>query len=619
MTNKYYLSYWKNYFTYGITILGLLLSVIGSYQLYDSEPFPTVIEKALMIFYASVKLFLFSPAVGTPEAFVAAPFAYQAAIFIAPIGTILGVFRLFSDIYLQVRRSFLGLYRPDIVVLGYNRQSWRFMRNYRIEFPADRILCLVDQPLDQEQERQLLEASILVREIDYTKEAKLFTQKMLKRAKVFASNYLVSFEEEPRNYSYLNKLHHLLSFGDDQVIPVYVKSQNKDMKDLLVGQLDQLHHFDIQYFNLNDLAMIDLIQYFKFPLVEPMIPQDGAWNESTLSLVNLSKVIGNEHLVIYGFDDRTIDSLSMIANQTTVNLYQPLKVTIIADGDQTRFDDYLEALPNITKVFNLSYYDRRLNTISLKRLIKELDQQDPIDVVLFCTDDVEQSLLTITHNKDVLGQIPVACYCEDPVQVTPLIEGLEAKGVTVYLYGDPQRILTPKMILKEDYIRNAQLFNAEYKRVGDLLQNKTPQAVDPVASWRSLTAFNKESSLYQSLHRLTKLQLLEALTTSDQLPDTPRDIVLEWLNRLRGKSVEEQIQVIEQDVFMNYMTALEHKRWNTFHYLKGYTYGPEKNANRKTHNCLIDDWDDFLVSDQRDKAIYDFVSVLSVLDEDLFE
>lgn len=63
---------------------------------------------------------------------------------------------------------------------------------------------------------------------------------------------------------------------------------------------------------------------------------------------------------------------------------------------------------------------------------------------------------------------------------------------------------------------------------------------------------------------------------------------------------------------MNYLTALEHKRWNNFYYMRDFTYSEEKSEIRKTHDCLIDDWDVILGGIQRDKAIYDFLSVLSL-------
>ena len=38
----------------------------------------------------------------------------------------------------------------------------------------------------------------------------------------------------------------------------------------------------------------------------------------------------------------------------------------------------------------------------------------------------------------------------------------------------------------------------------------------------------------------------------------------------------------------------------------------KKDLAAKQHDCLIDDWNEFLSGDVRDKAIYDFLSVLEL-------
>lgn len=91
-----------------------------------------------------------------------------------------------------------------------------------------------------------------------------------------------------------------------------------------------------------------------------------------------------------------------------------------------------------------------------------------------------------------------------------------------------------------------------------------------------------------------------------------QELLQSWKNQIDGLSAAEQVNIIENNSSMNYMTALEHKRWNNFYYMKNFVYSDEKNEVNRTHNSLIDDWDEFLKSDQRDKAVYDFISVLSV-------
>lgn len=92
---------------------------------------------------------------------------------------------------------------------------------------------------------------------------------------------------------------------------------------------------------------------------------------------------------------------------------------------------------------------------------------------------------------------------------------------------------------------------------------------------------------------------------------TAEELLAKWRSRLSEKSVQEKVQIIEEDPAMNFMTASEHKRWNNFYYMCGFRFG-DKDETKKTHDCLIDNWQVFLDGPQREKAIYDMLSVLSI-------
>lgn len=66
------------------------------------------------------------------------------------------------------------------------------------------------------------------------------------------------------------------------------------------------------------------------------------------------------------------------------------------------------------------------------------------------------------------------------------------------------------------------------------------------------------------------------------------------------------------------MTALEHRRWSTFYYLRGFVYGPRKDEVQRTHDCLVDSWPEFLNGPKRETAIYDAFASL-VIDGKLFD
>ncbi|MBF4805485.1 MAG: hypothetical protein HXM47_02685 [Pseudoleptotrichia goodfellowii] len=134
--------------------------------------------------------------------------------------------------------------------------------------------------------------------------------------------------------------------------------------------------------------------------------------------------------------------------------------------------------------------------------------------------------------------------------------------------------------------------------------------MSPDKQWNSLSNIKKESSRNQCMHQNIKKVLLGKIAEIEGF-SSAKELLQSWKNQIDNLSPTEQVNIIENNPFMNYMTALEHKRWNNFYYMKNFVYSDEKNEVNRTHNSLIDDWNEFLKSDQSDKAVYDFISVLS--------
>lgn len=107
-----------------------------------------------------------------------------------------------------------------------------------------------------------------------------------------------------------------------------------------------------------------------------------------------------------------------------------------------------------------------------------------------------------------------------------------------------------------------------------------------------------------------KLEILHKIAEAKD--QTVEDLLQTWEAQLHALPLEEQIQTITENPAMNYFCALEHLRWNNFHYMRDFVFSPIKDLKNKQHDCLIDDWDEFLSGPQRDKMIYDFISVLAL-------
>lgn len=86
----------------------------------------------------------------------------------------------------------------------------------------------------------------------------------------------------------------------------------------------------------------------------------------------------------------------------------------------------------------------------------------------------------------------------------------------------------------------------------------------------------------------------------------------QWQSELASKTVSQRVDYIESHPFLNYMTALEHQRWNNFYYMRNFVFGQEKG--RAEEDPWLPDW--WLVrifgQQAKDKAIFDTISTLDL-------
>jgi len=177
--------------------------------------------------------------------------------------------------------------------------------------------------------------------------------------------------------------------------------------------------------------------------------------------------------------------------------------------------------------------------------------------------------------------------------------------------GELIDVLNFESITNEPLEIKAKEFNAYYKEISGKIMNFPEEDISIEEQWNSLSNIKKDSSRSQCMHQnvkevlLAKIAQMEGFSSVEELLDR-------WKAMVNSVSVKEQINIIEKNSAMNYMSALEHKRWSSFYYMKNFVYSEKKDEVNCTHNSLIDDWDEFLHSDKREEVIYDFISVLSV-------
>lgn len=122
-------------------VISMFLSVLGSYQLYHGN-YSNIYKEITVIVISVMKLFTFFPTNGLLNE---APIAYELAIWMAPLSTMVGIFSIFDRLYKVVNLGFYHLGRKHLVVMGGNENAITFIKNLQKDMPGTRIYSLLDE------------------------------------------------------------------------------------------------------------------------------------------------------------------------------------------------------------------------------------------------------------------------------------------------------------------------------------------------------------------------------------------------------------------------------------------------------------------------------------------
>ena len=583
--------------------LALILSLVGSYQVYHGR-FSNVFKEIIVIIISTFKLFTFSPTNGITNE---APLAYELAIWMAPASTMVGFFSVFSKLYRNIRNSLIHIGKEHLVVMGYNPYSIEFIKNLKNDHPEIRVINLLDNT-ENINEELLKSLDVKVVRVSYSDINSEENKLIIRDEKIGDYGKIVCFEREPYGYGYVEKLSKWLG-NMDKTIDLYLRTENYRVKELVEFQMDELVAFDIHYFNLDELMVMNLIGDDFSINNTPGLLED--WSDRTFETINdIAKQVGRANVLMVGFSPISESVLNVISNNSVINPLRNVKVTIIDKAASGKFDKYNDYKTMIDNVMDYELIDMDTNSRNLKNIVIERERVEPFSAVLFCEEEIYSNIVNIDRIKDIVENNPVAVYAKDSVSSESVLNSVKQTIKSMQIFGDPYHVLTKDIIIDESMLQKSKEFNAYYNRLAYEMMGYEISNESVESQWHSLSNVKKESSIYQTMHRDVKEMLIRKFSELKKFEGI--DIVEGWKELVSGKSVSQQVSIIENDIFMNYMTALEHKRWNNFYYMRDFTFGNIKDEKNKKHDCLIDDWDEFLGGIQRDKAIYDFISTLSL-------
>ena len=609
----------KHYFNKNlwiIYILGFVLSLIGSFQVYHGR-YDNILKEISVISVSVLKLFLFVPIEGFTKQ---NPLAYELAIWVAPMSTLLATFSIFNKLYTAIKLKLTHFHKEHIIIMGYNDYSLSFMKNYIGLKNKKKILCVLPERTQENDIKALNKLGIITSHIDYMSGLNDENIRVSSEYNFASVNTIICFEDEPKNYGYLKLISELISKGKnkkEKTINVYVNTVNKYIKNIVQHKMDEIKIFDIKYFNIYDLISYNLINLKNFKLYETSgLKKD--WSQikeergENFSLDDFSNLIGTPNILLIGFKDCGKSLFELAINQTLVNAKENVKITIVDRKISNIIEEYKATIRELKKVANIELIDGDINHITTQNKIKENHRKNPFTAVLFSTKNCAESLIFMDLlGEEIFKNVNTAVFCENIWENKPLIESILLKYPNITVFGELIDVLNFESITNEPLEIKAKEFNAYYNKISEKILNNTEQNISIEEQWNILSNIKKDSSRNQCMHQNVKEVLLEKIAQIEGFSSV-EELLNTWKAMIDSVSTKEQINIIEKNSAMNYMSALEHKRWNNFYYMKNFVYSEKKDEVNCTHNSLIDDWDEFLCSDKREQVIYDFISVLSV-------
>lgn len=545
----------KKYFLPGFFILFTLVSGIygfcqHSYDLYKHS-FVNSVYSTIRLFFLDVDP-VFNEAANK---YVKLPLPVELARWTAAISTIttIGLF-LLKYFGLSLKGDLYSLFGGHVIVAGYNEKSSILIKNLREE--KHRVSVIAENFSDDEK-RELFKLGVPI----YLDESKDLANMLIKCGAL--------------------KAKHVILFHEDDFINLenYISIQNE------VNPVNQLQ------------VSLHLEHPKSMQVYERMLKEENdkmrSYSFSTSQLVAEKMLM--DHPLYLGYE-----------NQLRRPDGDPLHLLFIGFGKSNQRIAFqaLNLCHFLTKnKIKFTIFDRDIKKVKKEWGFLAKKANDLADIQFKSIDiakhDIKEELAklnaSITHvflslQDDFLDMIEGLELIEPLPDVPVFIKMMDNHKVSNWLdtneneYKLVKRYASQEEVLNSDYVLDKKLIEQAKKAHDNYQKQRAKQKIEPDKDWDQLSTFKQESNRYQMLHNDTKLMLLG-------LKKIPKEGSAHPYRPL--SNFEELIEPYKEA-----LAETEHNRWNTFHYLRGWTTAPQDThlskvelENLKLHKSLVD-WEE---------------------------
>lgn len=362
-----------------------------------------------------------------------------------------------------------------------------------------------------------------------------------------------------------------------------------------------------------------------------------------LSVENMDEAIRPPHILLFGINDLSLPLIKQLANDATLSLRKKTRLTLIDDAasrnpdiqnpnqevDMQKMDiqkvdmQSMAPVTSLKRALEIDCFDLGSSTEEwkqqerLRQYLKSIREESAPLLIFLMHQDVIRNLKALKLINRYFEKLPKMIRNVSKVDLTKLLPKNEGR---IRSFGDLSEIMTGRVIIREELDKRAKAFNESYNQASSIA------GMGEGTSWNELSYVRKNSSRQSASHAAIKEEILKMVLkgkSSQEMRTYLKEKFEEFthLQDLQKKSKEafqkEFRAFLNENPVLDFLSRLEHKRWCNSYYAMGFRYGEKKDESRKTHPCLIEDWE-MVIGEKFDicHPEYDLLSVFTLFQEE---
>lgn len=613
-------TYYKKKIYIFLILATLFLGFHGLYEFY-SEIIDNPLRLISAILYGNIKLFLFSPPLG-PEADTSV--SYEVSKWLAPILTSALVFTKISNLLFHFKNSIVNRFSKNhIIIFEKNDFTDILIHNLTGYKKPYRISLVTKDFLDDDWKKKYEKSGVCTHQLDFKSISKNELSEFAYNLNINKAKYLIfTSNDDLENYALFSSIAGTIKPKEQSISLVKCNSNvvSSYLEDIIFEERqrnDKLKNMDLITFDENDLIVRMLMS--KVAISEKILGEtygdlkniDPIQDNFTVDSINNN--INSMHYVIVGVNELSLYLLKHLANDSTVKLNTDTKVTLIDDNAEQHLEEILDDNENLKKALDINTIDLNCQKNQFVKAMKEIrDEGEPAAIFFLYTDTIAN-----------LEKLKIADrYLKNVPKALRNLSGIDMKGIlskessNITVFGDLSEVMTQDILLREELDNRAKKFNDYYNHASNIADMGSGKP------WNELSQTKKSSSRASASHGTVKEVMFKQLFSTRNIEDIRKyiDEKFEEFKKLQEyqKTDNDEFKIrfrefLNKNPILDFLSRLEHKRWCNTYYAMNFRYGEKKDEDKKTHPCLIDDWD-IVVGEKFDicHPEYDLLSVFTL-------